>query len=97
MKPSCGAMLPKTQSDVINRLEKRCCDCRQLKPLDAFHINRNMPDGRQYRCKACRTLYDAERRIAHATLSELLASWKPPVVGVTLVEVVPRAREAAGR
>jgi hypothetical protein len=96
VKLSCHAMLPKTHDAVINRLEKRCCDCRQLKPLDQFHVNRDMPDGRQYRCKTCRALYDAERRLAHSSINALLSHWKAPAVSVTLVEVVPRAREAVG-
>lgn len=33
---------------------------------------------------------------AAASVARLLSGWKPPIVSVTLVEVVPRAREAAG-
>lgn len=88
-------MLPKTESAVINRLEKRCCDCGLTKPLDAFHVNTAMPDGRQYRCKACRTIYDQNRSTAVNTISALLG-WKPPVVSVVITYELPPLREASG-
>jgi hypothetical protein len=66
----------------MNRLEKRCCDCGHTKPLEDFHVNLAMPDGRQYRCKSCRSLYDQWRRAPHSTISRLLVHWKPPLVMV---------------
>jgi hypothetical protein len=33
---------------------KECTKCKQVKPLDEFHKNKNTSDGRVPRCKACR-------------------------------------------
>lgn len=80
----------------MNRLEKRCCDCGHTKPLDAFHVNLAMPDGRQYRCKACRSLYDQCRRAPHATISRLLVLWKPPVIMVNTIREREYSEAQAG-
>jgi 5-methylcytosine-specific restriction endonuclease McrA len=41
---------------------KRCTTCGEVKPLDAFAINRaNKIDGRQYRCRSCYREYHAGR------------------------------------
>jgi hypothetical protein len=32
---------------------KRCNRCNRSKPLDAFAMQRNSPDGRRYSCKEC--------------------------------------------
>lgn len=34
---------------------KRCCQCHQHKPMAQFHLWNKAPDGRNPRCKACRT------------------------------------------
>lgn len=36
---------------------KRCTDCGEIKPLDAFAKNRTRRDGHTSQCKACRKLY----------------------------------------
>lgn len=44
---------------------KRCSRCGEEKPLEAFHRNRGMPDGRQRRCAACiNSIMRARRRAA---------------------------------
>jgi hypothetical protein len=53
-----------------------------------------MPDGRQYRCKACRSLYDQWRRAPHATISRLLVLWKSPVVMVNTMREPYREAQA---
>ena len=35
-------------------LTKRCCDCRQVKRVELFDINRHARTGRSAECKACR-------------------------------------------
>ncbi len=34
-------------------LTKRCCTCKKMKPHDAFHRCRALPDGLQRRCREC--------------------------------------------
>ncbi len=46
----------------MNRTTKVCCDCRNEKPLDAFHNCADSPDGKQYRCIPCRRTYDQRRQ-----------------------------------
>ncbi len=41
---------------------KRCSACRAVKPLEAFHIDRSHPDGRNYRCAICATAWQRARR-----------------------------------
>ena len=36
---------------------KRCGKCKEEKPKRQFYINRQKPDGRQSKCKACQKLY----------------------------------------
>lgn len=84
----------------------RCCDCGHVKSTEEFHYCAKAPFRAQYRCLSCRAGYDRTRRIvvsrrtmtdASASVARLLAGWKPVSANVTLVEVVPRVREAAGR
>lgn len=43
--------------------EKRCSHCRQVKPLDAFGVDRSRRSGRRSWCRACgRARVDAHRR-----------------------------------
>ena len=35
---------------------KTCAKCKAGKELNEFHVNRASPDGRQRRCKACRSV-----------------------------------------
>lgn len=46
-----GAAFPDTRG--VMKTEKRCCTCREVKPLDAFHRHRSQKDGRQNACKDC--------------------------------------------
>jgi len=70
----------------------------------AFHVNASMPDGRQYRCKACRTIYDKRRNLDPLgagplepdMIARALSNWKPPAMSVILVQVSTRKREASG-
>lgn len=39
---------------------KRCPDCREIKPLDAFPGNKNLSDGRHSYCKPCHTARGVE-------------------------------------
>lgn len=48
--------------------EKRCWDCKQIKPLEEFTAERDRYDGRAKRCKKCRAAYQRERRIKKATM-----------------------------
>lgn len=34
-------------------MERTCSTCRELKPLDQFHGDKNRKLGRSYRCKKC--------------------------------------------
>lgn len=40
---------------------KRCSYCREVKPLDQFCHNKNMPDGHGYVCKPCAKEYQRKR------------------------------------
>jgi hypothetical protein len=40
---------------------KRCCVCREEKPLEAFSIHRRARDGRQNTCKACAAARQRQR------------------------------------
>jgi hypothetical protein len=46
----------------IERGEKHCFRCKQIKPLNAFQRNRSALDGHQGECKPCRTVEQRERR-----------------------------------
>lgn len=39
---------------------KVCITCRETKPVDDFHRQRNAPDGRAYSCKACANTYSKD-------------------------------------
>lgn len=38
---------------MANEGTKTCSNCRTVKPLADYHVNRAANDGRQHRCKAC--------------------------------------------
>lgn len=60
----------------MNRLTKVCCDCRDEKPLDAFHNCADSPDGKQYRCIPCRKAYDRNRhREKRSGLASAFRRW----------------------
>lgn len=43
--------------------DKVCCDCRRVKPLDAFNVmRRNKSSGRQSACRDCGKLRDVAKR-----------------------------------
>ena len=50
---------------------KRCCTCKQTKPLTAFSRNRSKKDGLQDSCKVCRRNFTSAYNVAKG---------KPPVV-----------------
>ena len=54
--------LAKDSGTGMLRQSKPCCDCHEVKPLDAFHYCEDAPDKRQYRCIPCRKEYDRNRR-----------------------------------
>ncbi len=41
------------QSSGVDSKMKRCSMCKDIKPLQDFHLNKSTKDGRQYRCKPC--------------------------------------------
>lgn len=43
-------------------LMKRCWDCKEYKPFDAYHRDQRRADGRNSQCKACMSSYLKERR-----------------------------------
>lgn len=43
---------------------KRCPECGEIKPLDAFHRNSSTPDGRQAWCRECMIAYQHRMRDA---------------------------------
>lgn len=46
--------------------EKQCTRCKDTKPLDAFHVKRSEPDGRQKWCKQCISDYGKDRTATRA-------------------------------
>ncbi|QHJ81023.1 MAG: hypothetical protein [Caudoviricetes sp.] len=40
---------------------KQCSICRTIKPLEEFHRNKRQKDGRDRRCRACKSAYCKER------------------------------------
>jgi hypothetical protein len=46
--------------------EKRCTRCGEVKPLEAFHVNRRSRDGFCSQCKRCKLSADKRRRDARA-------------------------------
>ena len=45
--------------------EKRCCTCKQAKPLDAFNRLARSKDGRQPSCRECNRAWHAANRETH--------------------------------
>lgn len=43
-------------------LEKKCSECKIIKNINEFYINRSCKDGYQYRCKGCANIYDKKYR-----------------------------------
>jgi hypothetical protein len=41
----------------VPRSHKRCGNCLEVKPLEDFNLRRASPDGRQYYCRVCYSLY----------------------------------------
>ena len=39
-------------------MTKRCCECKNVKPIEEFAINRSKPDGVASMCKACKKIYN---------------------------------------
>lgn len=52
---------------VLPRTEKRCCRCKQTKPLTEFYRDQRNSDGRQSRCKGCHAEVLREYRAAKAS------------------------------
>jgi hypothetical protein len=42
-------------------MTKKCCKCKQEKPLDEFSNNKGRKDGKNSMCKPCMKLYDKKR------------------------------------
>jgi hypothetical protein len=43
----------KAENSVSSGTHKKCHDCQEIKPLEAFHVNRRDPSGRMHFCKVC--------------------------------------------
>ena len=39
-------------------ISKRCCHCKQSKPLNEFYRNKSSDDGHHYECKVCKNERD---------------------------------------
>lgn len=48
----------------MNKLNKNCSKCGNLKPLDLFHKKSKAPDGRMAECKECNAVRSKARRLA---------------------------------
>jgi Fe-S-cluster-containing hydrogenase component 2 len=59
---SCNPVWPKREGNYVSVTEARCTGCQSVKPLGAFNINKKHKNGRQYRCKACESIRNAEAR-----------------------------------
>ena len=57
---------------------KRCARCGDTKPVDQFHRNKALPDGRQGYCKPCRKLYDHDYhlRVRPRRIAQKQAAWR---------------------
>ncbi|MCW2496397.1 MAG: hypothetical protein JWQ77_2321 [Jatrophihabitans sp.] len=44
---------------------KRCYSCQELKPLEEFHRYSRTLDGRQYKCRKCRSAYQQQYNREH--------------------------------
>jgi hypothetical protein len=49
---------------MTDKREKRCIDCKRVKPLSEYYRNHTGRDGRRTRCKSCYSVLDRKRRIA---------------------------------
>lgn len=61
MKPSRRLMVRRSLG-----MDKQCSKCGEIKPLDAFRVNRNSKGGRTRDCKACLNNKDRKWRASHA-------------------------------
>jgi len=44
---------------------KRCCTCKQIKPLPEYNLLQRAKDGRQYSCRDCNKAYHYDHRERH--------------------------------
>ena len=70
---------------------KKCCTCKQEKPLDSFHKDKTSKDGHTYRCKECATFHSKAhhaRRMKEDVgyRKAKRASWIKEAHGLTLQE-----------
>ena len=50
--------------------EKKCLNCKEMKPLDMFNERKSSPDGLQYHCRDCTKAYrDRNKVVAEETIS----------------------------
>lgn len=54
-------------------MEKKCSNCRIVKPISDYHIRNASPDGHDYYCKECRIILSRQR-----DLSRGLSDWVGP-------------------
>lgn len=50
------------RAEIVERQEKTCGHCREVKSLDAFHRSRNSADGRHNWCRTCCNAHKQARR-----------------------------------
>ena len=64
--------------------EKQCNKCKLIKPLEQFDRSKIYNDGRVTTCKACRKLYETQKRLqlADSTLTALdMCQQEPDKIG----------------
>ena len=53
-------------ADIQETATKKCTKCKELKPLEYFHRNKNNKDGRMHVCSSCRSIYKKNRYLIPA-------------------------------
>ena len=43
-------------------MDKRCCTCKEIKPITEFQLHKREKDGHQRRCKTCRAKHAEKHR-----------------------------------
>lgn len=71
---------------------KRCSTCREVKPLDEYHLDRQDPSGRQRQCRTCKR--DANRRWREANL-EYARAYTAAYIAERMRDPALRARQRA--
>ena len=62
---------------------RKCCTCKQIKPIESFNFNRARATGRNYQCRECNKAYlytyrraNAEKSMRHVRGNRMLLSRK---------------------